>query len=262
MKSVLKKRGDLMKLFRILVLCLAVLATGISATASNTWLQKGTDTLKSLGGTDTQTAVSGTSPALPMTDVVAGLKEALTVGSGNVVQKLGQTDGFYKDPQVRIPLPGTLARVKSALDKVGMSGYADDLELKLNRAAEAATPKARDLFMTAISQMTFEDARAILNGPEDAATQYFKAKMSPELAAAMTPVVEDSLSEVGAVQSYDRMMGQYASLPFVPDVKADLTGHVVDKGMDGIFHYMAKEEAGIRKDPVKRTTDLLKRVFQ
>ncbi len=86
--------------------------------------------------------------------------------------------------------------------------------------------------------------------------------MSPDLAEAMAPVVDDSLSQVGAVQSYDRMMGQYAALPFVPDVKADLTDHVVEKGMDGIFHYMAKEEAAIRANPVKRTTDLLKKVFQ
>jgi hypothetical protein len=110
--------------------------------------------------------------------------------------------------------------------------------------------------------MTFEDARGILNGPDDAATQYFRKTMSPDLAEAMRPVVDDSLSEVGAVQSYDRMMGKYADLPFVPDVKADLSDHVVNKGMDGIFYYMAKEEAAIRKDPVKRTTDLLKKVFQ
>jgi hypothetical protein len=86
--------------------------------------------------------------------------------------------------------------------------------------------------------------------------------MSPDLAKAMTPVVDDTLSEVGAVQSYDQMMGKYADLPFVPDVKANLTDHVVNKGMDGIFHYMAKEEAAIRANPVKRTTDLLKKVFQ
>jgi hypothetical protein len=179
-----------------------------------------------------------------------------------VVQKLGQTDGFYKDPQIHIPLPGKLATVKSALDKVGMGSFADDLELKLNRAAEAATPKARELFLNAISEMTFEDGRQILNGPEDAATQYFRKTMSPDLAEAMAPVVDDSLAQVGAVQSYDRMMGKYADLPLVPDVKANLTDHVVDKGMDGIFHYMAKEEAAIRTNPVNRTTDLLKKVFQ
>jgi hypothetical protein len=250
-----------MKIIRMAVVCLMVFGMAVAASASSDWLKKGTDAMKSLdtGGTKTSAAL-GTD--LSTSDVIAGLKEALTVGSENVVQQLGQTDGFYNDPQIHIPLPEKLATVKSALDKVGMGSFADDLELKLNRAAEAATPKARELFMNAISQMTFQDARGILNGPEDAATQYFKKTMTPDLAKAMTPVVDDTLSEVGAVQSYDQMMGKYADLPFVPDVKANLTDHVVNKGMDGIFHYMAKEEAAIRTNPVKRTTDLLKKVFQ
>lgn len=251
-----------MKRGRVLLTCLILAMIAGPAMASSSWLQKGSDALKTFGTGDKKTAVSGTGTQLPMADVIAGLKEALTVGSGNVVQQLGQTDGFFKDPQIHIPLPEKLATVKNALAKVGMGSFADDLELKLNRAAEAAAPKARDLFLNAISQMTFEDAREILNGPEDAATRYFRKTMSPDLAQAMAPVVDDSLSQVGAVQSYDRMMGKYAGLPFVPDVTADLTDHVVDKGMDGIFHYMAKEEAAIRTNPVKRTTDLLKKVFQ
>ncbi|MFO7988355.1 MAG: DUF4197 domain-containing protein [Desulfotignum sp.] len=249
-----------MKVVRMTLVFLVMFGTAIAASAATDWLQKGSDALKSMDTGGEGTSALGAN--LPTSDVIAGLKEALTVGSEHVVQQLGQTDGFYADPQIRIPLPEKLATVKSALDKVGMGSFADDLELKLNRAAETASPKARELFLNAISQMTFEDARGILNGPEDAATQYFRKTMSPDLAQAMTPVVDDSLSEVGAVQSYDRMMGKYADLPFVPDVKADLTDHVVNKGMDGIFHYMAVEEAAIRKDPVKRTTDLLKKVFQ
>lgn len=251
-----------MKRAHLFIVGLALVLTAGAAMASNSWLEKGTDALKSFGSGDETPATSGAGAQLPMADVVAGLKEALTVGSGNVVQKLGRTDGFYKDPQIHIPLPGKLATVKSALDKVGMGSFADDLELKLNRAAETATPKARELFLDAISRMTFEDARQILNGPEDAATRYFRKTMSPDLAEAMAPVVDDSLAQVGAVQSYDNMMGKYADLPLVPDVKANLTDHVVDKGMDGIFHYMAKEEAAIRANPAKRTTDLLKKVFQ
>ena len=251
-----------MKILRMTLVCLVLIGTAVAAAAATNWLQKGTDALKSLDTGGEKNAASSLGANLPASDVIAGLKEALTVGSEQVVQQLGQTDGFYNDPQIRIPLPEKLATVKSALDKVGMGSFADDLELKLNRAAEAATPKARELFLNAISQMTFEDARGILNGPEDAATQYFRKTMSPDLARAMAPVVDESLSEVGAVQSYDRMMGKYADLPFVPDVKADLTDHVVNKGMDGIFHYMAKEEAAIRQNPVKRTTDLLKKVFQ
>lgn len=238
---------------------LVFLLSGTPVGASNTLLEQGSKVLKSVGSKEESFSQH---TDLSTTDITAGLKEALAKASGNVVEQLGQTDGFYKDKQVHIPLPGKLTTVKNALDKVGMSSIADDLERKLNRAAEAATPKARSLFMDAISQMTFEDARAILNGPEDAATRYFREKMSPDLAEAMTPVVDNSLSRVGAVQTYDSMMGQYDNLPFVPDVKADLTDHVVQKAMDGIFHYMAKEEAAIRANPMKRTTDLLKKVFQ
>jgi len=147
------------------------------------------------------------------------------------------------------------------LGKVGMSHLLDDLELKLNRAAEVATPKAKELFWQAITDMTFEDVKAVYKGPEDAATKYFQGKMSPSLAKEMHPIVEESLSSVGAIQAYDNVMGQYQSLPFVPDVKADLTNYVIEKGMDGIFHYIAQEEAAIRQNPAKRTTELLKRVF-
>ena len=137
----------------------------------------------------------------------------------------------------------------------------DDLELRLNRAAEKATPKAKKLFHQAITEITLDDAKSIYKGPDDAATRYFKSKMSKPLAKAMHPIVDKSLSEVGAVRSYDKLIGKYRSIPFVPDVKTDLTNHVIKKGMKGIFHYLAREEAAIRRDPAKRTTELLKHVF-
>jgi len=227
-----------------------------NATAAN-WLKKGQEMLGSsgLGGG------SAASKALSTDEIGAGLKEALRVGSERVVAQLGKTDGFNADPQIHIPLPENLKKVQAALDKVGMSSMVDDLELRLNRAAEAATPKAKKLFGDAIQEMTMDDVKTIYQGPDDAATSYFKEKMSKPLAEEMKPIVKESLAEVGAIQSYEKMMGQYKSLPFVPDVKADLTDHVLDKGMDGIFYYMAKEEAAIRKNPVKRTTELLRKVF-
>lgn len=224
------------------------------AIAQADWWKKGKGLLDSLGKGSTE-------GALTSGEIGAGLKEALRVGTSTVVGQLGRTDGFNADPAVHIPLPESLETVKSVLSKVGMSSMVDDLELKLNRAAEAATPKAKALFVKSIQEMTLEDVNAIYKGPDDAATRYFQEKMSPSLAREMTPVVEKALSEVGAVQAYDNIMGKYKNLPFVPDVKADLTGHVVDKGMDGIFHYLAKEEAAIRQNPAKQTTDLLKRVF-
>lgn len=217
------------------------------------WMDKGRDLLNTLGGETSSELTGG--------EIANGLKEALRVGTANVTGQLGAVDGFNADPAIRIPLPKSLRTVQSALGRVGMSGMMDDLELKLNRAAEAATPKAKDLFLNAISAMTLDDARQIYNGPEDAATRYFEQKMSPELAEAFRPVVDQSLSEVGAVTAYDQAMGQYKALPFVPDVKADLNQYVVDQGMAGIFHYLAKEEAAIRQNPAARSTELLKKVF-
>ncbi|MBU0544795.1 MAG: DUF4197 domain-containing protein [Proteobacteria bacterium] len=225
-----------------------------SAEAADNWWEKGTGLLKSFGESSKQTGLS-------TEEIGAGLKDALRVSSENVVAQLGSVDGFNKDSAIHIPLPKQLDTVKSVLSKVGMSGLLDELELKLNRAAEVATPKAKKLFGDAITAMSFDDVKNIYGGPEDAATQYFRGKMSPPLSAEMQPVIKDSLAEVGVVKAYDNVMQQYRSIPFVPEVKADLTGYVLEKGMDGIFHYMAIEEAAIRQNPVKRTTDLLKLVF-
>jgi len=225
-----------------------------AAEAGNNWLDNGSNFLKKYWGNSSQSG-----PTLE--EIGAGLKEALRVGSENVVSRLGRVDGFNTDSAVHIPLPKQLDTVKSVLDKVGMSGLLNDLEIKINRAAEVATPKAKKLFSQAINTMSFEDVKKIYKGPEDAATQYFRSKMSPALAKEMEPIVNKSLSEVGALHAYDSVMKEYRSVPFVPDVKADLADHVVAKGMDGIFYYMAKEEAAIRQDPAKRTTDLLKLVF-
>lgn len=244
------------KIFCLLITLTFILSFAGTSSAAN-WLQKGKDLLESSDIGSSTTA----SKALSTEEIGSGLKEALRVGSEKVVAQLGKADGFNADPQIHIPLPENLKKVQKALNKVGMSSMVDDLELRLNRAAEAATPKAQKLFGDAIKEMTMDDAKAIYQGPDDAATSYFKGKMSKPLAEEMRPIVEESLGQVGAIKSYDNMMSKYKSLPFVPDAKADLTNHVLDKGMDGIFYYMAKEEAAIRKNPVKRTTELLKKVF-
>ena len=226
------------------------------AVAQMDWLKTGKDLLGTVGATPTNEASDLTS-----SEIASGLKDALRVGTETVVAQLGQQDGFNTDPTIHIPLPDTLKKVKSALSAVGMSSMMDDLELKLNRAAEAATPPAKKLFLDAITAMTLDDVQGIYNGPDDAATRYFQDKMSAPLAAEMQPIVEKALNQVGAVQTYDAIMGEYSSLPFMPDVKADLNKYVVDKGMAGIFHYVAVEEAAIRNDPLKRSTDILQKVF-
>ena len=224
------------------------------ANAESDWWKKGRDLL---GGVAPSGAVGGLSSA----EIAAGLKQALEVGTDNVVAQLGQPGGFNADPKIRMPLPESLATVQRTLDRIGMAAMLDDLETRLNQAAEVATPRARDLFFQAIADMTLEDVKAIYRGPDDAATRYFQQKMSRPLAEEMSPIVQASLAEVGAVKTYDDVMGRYRALPFVPDAKADLTTYVVQKGMDGIFYYLAQQEAAIRQDPARRTTELLRRVF-
>ncbi len=199
--------------------------------------------------------------ALSVDEIGEGLKEALRVGTANAVAGLGQLDGFYADQVVHIPLPDNLRRPSKLLRKIGMGALARDLEEKLNRAAEVATPRAKAIFWQAIREMTLQDVMGIYNGPPDSATRYFQRKMTPALIAELRPVIETAMGEVGVVRAYDDFAGQYSKIPFVPDLKGDLIAHVLTGTLDGIFYYVAREEAAIRRDPVKRTTDILKKVF-
>ena len=227
------------------------------AYAEGSWWDKGVNIFKNLSEENEGKLLKEPSYA----EIGEAFKQALRIGTENVVIQLGTMDGFNADPSIHIPLPEELNTIKTMLSKIGMSQLSDDLELKLNRAAESATPKAQKLFLQAITDMTFEDIKNIYEGPENSATKYFQSKMSPPLKKEMQPIVENTLSQVGAIKAYDKVIGQYKTLPFVPDIKADLTEHVIQKGVEGIFYYIAKEEASIRKDPAKQTTTLLKKVF-
>jgi Protein of unknown function (DUF4197) len=239
-------------LAKLVVLLCVSCVPATHAVAQSGWLEQAKKLLEGFG--------SG-SAVLSNEEIAAGLREALRVGTDRVTRRLGTVNGFNDDPSVHIPLPSSLATVQSRLRKIGMSAMVDDLELRLNRAAEAATPKAKRLFVESIQTMTLDDVRNIYEGPDDAATRYFQAKMSASLAREMRPIVEQSLADVGAIKAYEAAVGRYESIPFVPDVKADLAGYVVDKGMDGVFFYLAREEAAIREDPAKRSTELLRKVF-
>jgi hypothetical protein len=246
----------------------AVLLCASPALAQGNLMDLGKDMVrKELGprtGTTSPAGGSGSS-ALSTSEIGSGLKEALRVAADKVTSRLGKADGFNTDPSVHIPLPDKLATAKQALALAGKSQMVDDLELKLNRAAEAATPKAKQIFWDAVQKMTLDDARGILNGPQDAATQYFKRTMSPDLRTAMRPVVDSTVSQSGAVQSYSSMAGAAQGLPMVSDAlksgPAMLTDHVLDYALSGIFKYLGQEEAAIRTNPASRSTDLLKKVF-
>ncbi|MFM7344336.1 MAG: DUF4197 domain-containing protein [Tagaea sp.] len=203
----------------------------------------------------------GRGRGLSVAEIAQGLKDALEKGAAAAVARLGRADGFLGDAAVKIPLPDTLARVQSALQSVGMSGMADDLQTRINRAAEQATPVARDIFLRAIRTMSVSDAQGILNGPNDAATQYLRRTTGADIGNQMRPHIDRALQSVGAIQSYERMMGAYRNIPGVPDARGNLSDWTRDKGLDGIFHYVAREETDIRANPGARTTELLRKVF-
>ena len=208
-------------------------------------------------------AGTGRGARLSQNQIGLGLKEALKVASRRIVGRLGKTDGYYGDPLIRIPLPEPLQKIERPLRALGAGGVVDDLRLKMNRAAEQAAPKAFDIFVDAATKMTFDDARMILAGPQDAATQYFKRTTSRSLAMLFRPIVDSALSAVGAVAAFSVVQSRARGLPLVGQSVADfsLTDFTVTKALDGLFRYLAIEEAEIRSNPVARTTNLLRQVF-
>ncbi len=219
------------------------------------WQQTGRSVLGQIS------SASSRSAPLTATEIDAGLREALRVGSERVVIQLGRRNGYYADPKVFIPLPEKIATARSYARKVGLDRSFNELEERLNRAAEAAAPQAKALFWQAIRDLRMADLQPILNGQDDAATRYFEGKMSPQLALSMQPVVDRCLNEVGAVRTYKKALQEYNALPLAPKIEADLTDYVVNQAMQGIFYYLAEEEAAIRHDPLKRTSQILQRVF-
>ncbi len=229
----------------------------VTACVSDDWQNVATSVLQSGGVGGASSSVS----ALSVAQITEGLKEALSLGSRNVTTQLGQAGGFNLDPKIRIPLPDTLQKVHTALSAVGMGGMTADLETRMNAGAEEAAKQAYPLFLDAIKQMTIADARSILSGQQDAATQYLRKTMGVALEGKINPIVQSTLAQAGAMKAYDGVMGQYAALPFVSNAKTDLNNYVTAKAMDGIFYYVAREEAAIRQNPAKRTTEILRTVF-
>ncbi len=244
-----------------LLLAAAIYASAAFAPAHAGLLDKAKGMLDSLQKPSEGSTTSTSPMGLSTTDIIAGLKDALRVGTDKVIAQVGKTDGYLADPAIHIPLPENLQPVQKALDKIGFGSLTADVETRINRAAEEAAPEAKEVFFQSISEMSLDDAKKILDGSDTAATDYFRQHMTAPLTERFTPIVNASLAEVGAVKAYDQMMGKYASLPFMPDVKSDLTTHAVSKALDGLFHYIATEEAAIRANPAARTTDILKKVF-
>lgn len=208
---------------------------------------------------------------LPEAQVADGLKEALGKGVTAAVAALGHSDGFLTNLEVKIPMPGKLQTVEKALRMAGQSQLADDFVASMNHAAEQAVPVAADVFGDAIKQMSIEDAKGILAGPDDAATQYFRRTTQTNLYNLFYPIVQKSTDQVGVTAKYKEMMGKFSSLNSFSGMfggnantalqSTDLDAYVTNKALDGLFKMVADEEKDIRANPVARTTDLLKTVF-
>jgi len=193
--------------------------------------------------------------------IVAGLKEALTVSTRNAVASTGRTDGFLKNEAIRILLPEKLRNIGSGLRLIGMGSQVDSLEVGMNRAAEQAAPAAKQIFINAVTQMSFADARQILSGGDTAATEYFKRQGSDQLTESFAPIVHQAMENVGVVRQYNQLMRNPMAARVAARQGFNLDEYVVGKTMDGLFYVMAEEEKKIRKDPMAQTTSLLREVF-
>jgi len=192
-------------------------------------------------------------------DVVAGLKEALSQGSSAAIAKLGVENGFLGNQRVKIPLPDKLQKIDAAMRKFGLGKYSDELITGMNRAAEAAVPEAKTLLLGAVKKMSMQDAKGILTGGDDAATQYFRNNTESQLRAKFLPIVTKTMRQVGVVKKYDEYAAKAAVLGLADH--PNMEQYVTQKALDGLFLIMKDEEKAIRSNPADYSGKLLKKVF-
>jgi hypothetical protein len=239
-------RKNLMK--KILLLSVLILGACTSAQINQTL----GDVNKTLGGSPTP---------LTTAEVVQGLKEALIKGVSTGSDLVSRVDGYFKNPEIKIPFPPEVKKVEDKLRQVGLGNEVDKFVVTLNRGAEEAAKEAAPIFIEAIRSMTIQDAWSILRGNPDAATQYLKRTTSGLLKEKFKPVIRNSLNKVNATKYYGDIVTRYNQIPFVQKVNPDLDDYATDKAIEGLFIMIAKEEKNIRQNPVARTTEILKRVF-
>lgn len=198
---------------------------------------------------------------LSYSDIVKGLKQALSIGTNNAVTYVSKSNGYFGNPQIKIPLPEKVRKVEDILRSVGYGKQVDAFELSMNRAAEKAAPLAVDIFKHAITQMSFSDARQILDGPDNAATAYFRGATYDRLQQTFKPIISRAMTEVGVTRNFKNLNSRLAAIPFVDQLSFDLDRYTTNQALDGLFLMLANEEEKIRKDPAARVTSLLKKVF-
>ena len=194
-------------------------------------------------------------------DAVAGLRAALEKGTQAAVASLGRTDGFLGNAKVKIPLPDSLSRAESLMRRVGMGRYADELIVTMNRAAEAAVPQARQVFVDSVRRMSVQDAKGILTGGDTAATDYFRRTTRDSLAGRFLPIVKKATAKVGLAQKYNEYAGRAEQFGLVRHEQANIDEYVTQKALDGLYAMVAEEEKKIRQDPVSAGTNIIKKVF-
>jgi hypothetical protein len=194
-------------------------------------------------------------------DAVSGLKAALEKGTGVAVELLGKTDGFYGNNAVKIPLPDSLKKTQKLMRGIGMSKQADELELTMNRAAEAAVPEAKKLFVDSVRKMSVQDAKGILTGGQTAGTDYFKRATTDQLRAKFLPIVKKATARVKLAEKYNQYAQKGVQFGLVKKEQANLDDYVTQKALDGLFFMVAEEEKKIRQDPVKTGSEIIKKVF-
>jgi hypothetical protein len=225
-----------------------LLATASPVAAQFDKILKGLGNLPSVGG-------------LSDAKVGAGLQEALKIGTENAVTQTSAVDGFLLNKAIKILMPKTLQNMEKPLRLVGYGPQIDEFVVGMNRAAEKSVPFAKQIFWDAIGQMSFGDVQKILNGPDTAATDYFKSKTTKQLQAAFLPSVTDVMNQVGVNRQYNELIGKYREVPFAKGIVFDVNQYVTEKTTDGIFFVVGQEEKKIRTNPAARVTDLLKEVF-
>jgi hypothetical protein len=210
---------------------------------------------------DINKTIGGSSQPLTTAEVAEGLKEALIKGISTGSDLVSQLDGYFKNPEIKIPFPPEVKKVEDKLRQIGLGSEVDKFVMTLNRGAEDAAREAKPIFVAAIRSMTIQDAWSILKGEDNAATQYLKRTTSAHLKDKFKPVIQNSLNKVNATKYYSDIVNRYNQLPLVQKVNPNLDDYATDKAIEGLFVMIAKEEKNIRQNPVARTTELLRKVF-
>ena len=207
------------------------------------------------------TVNSPDAPSLTNSEVISGLREALSVGTNNSTALTSKLDGYYKNPEIFIPFPPEVIKVKEKVEALGMKKQVDEFVMTLNRAAETASKEAAPIFINAIKSMSISDGFAILKGNDNAATQYLKDKTTGQLKVKFNPVVKNAISKVEVTKYWNPVISTYNKIPFIKKENPNLEDYITTKAMDGLFLMIEKEEKKIRKDPLARVSDILKKVF-